>query len=222
MARSRSSFTMRCGNSSRAASSSTATSRRRAICSGVSDPRPARRSLRSSVDGGSTNTRTASGRLSRTWRAPWTSISSTTPRSGAVELGAQRAVAVTGVFGVFDEVAAAYARVEVLGAQEVVVAAVHLPRPGGSRGGGYGEREPFHAVEEALDERALADAGGPGDDEDRRYRRRKDTSSLRCRSDRPPIVLLGEIRQCVRIRFTFTRPYFGTARSRSKTLAVSR
>ena len=36
------------------------------------------------------------------------------------------------------------------------------------------------------------------------------------------MVLLGEMRQCVRIRFTFTRPYFGTASSRSKTLAVSR
>ena len=36
------------------------------------------------------------------------------------------------------------------------------------------------------------------------------------------MVLLGEIRQCVRISFTFTRPYFGTASSRSKTFAVSR
>ena len=36
------------------------------------------------------------------------------------------------------------------------------------------------------------------------------------------MVLLGEMRQCVRILFTFTRPYFGTARSRSKTFAVRR
>src|SRR3954453_16267836 len=36
------------------------------------------------------------------------------------------------------------------------------------------------------------------------------------------MVLLGEIRHWVRIRFTFTRPYFGTARSRSKTFAVIR
>jgi len=35
-------------------------------------------------------------------------------------------------------------------------------------------------------------------------------------------LLLGEIRHCVRIRFTLTRPYFGTANSRSKTFAVSR
>ena len=47
------------------------------------------------------------------------------------------------------------------------------------------------------------------------------TSSLRWRSDRPPIVLLGEMRHCVRIRLTFTRPYFGTASSRSKTFAVA-
>src|SRR5680860_1231378 len=36
------------------------------------------------------------------------------------------------------------------------------------------------------------------------------------------MVLLGEIRQCVRMRFTFTRPYLGTARSRSKVFAVCR
>src|SRR5215216_7877943 len=35
------------------------------------------------------------------------------------------------------------------------------------------------------------------------------------------MVLLGEMRHCVRIRFTFTRPYLGTARSRSNTLAVA-
>src|SRR5688572_3653695 len=56
----------------------------------------------------------------------------------------------------------------------------------------------------------------------RRYRRRYETSSLRCRSERPPIVLLGEIRHCVRIRLAFTRPYLGTASSRSNTLAVRR
>src|SRR5687767_5907823 len=36
------------------------------------------------------------------------------------------------------------------------------------------------------------------------------------------MVLLGEMRQVTRILFTFTRPYFGTAKSMSKTLAVSR
>ena len=55
-----------------------------------------------------------------------------------------------------------------------------------------------------------------------RYRRSMETSSVRWRSERPPIVLLGEIRHGRRILFTFTRPYFGTARSMSNTLAVSR
>ena len=35
-----------------------------------------------SNDGGSMKIRTASGSASRTWRAPWTSISSTIPRAG--------------------------------------------------------------------------------------------------------------------------------------------
>ena len=54
-----------------------------------------------------------------------------------------------------------------------------------------------------------------------RYRRSWPTSSVRWRSERPPIVLLGEIRHCCRILLTFTRPYFGTASSMSKTFAVS-
>ena len=54
------------------------------------------------------NTWTASGIAARTWRAPWTSISSTTgtpARDAALELGAQRPVAAAGVVGVLDEVA---------------------------------------------------------------------------------------------------------------------
>src|SRR5918997_5836621 len=47
------------------------------------------------------------------------------------------------------------------------------------------------------------------------------TSSVRCRCDSPPMVLLGEIRHWTRTLFTFTLPYFGTASSMSKTLAVS-
>src|SRR5271166_3900170 len=46
-------------------------------------------------------------------------------------------------------------------------------------------------------------------------------SSERWRSESPPIVLLGAIRQWTRILLTFTRPYLGTASSMSKTLAVS-
>src|SRR5271166_5729393 len=46
-------------------------------------------------------------------------------------------------------------------------------------------------------------------------------SSERWRSESPPIVLLGAMRQWARILLTFTRPYLGTASSMSKTLAVS-
>ncbi len=49
---------------------------------------------------------TASGTDRRTWRAPWTSISSTTgapARTSLLELRAQRPVAATGVVGVLDE-----------------------------------------------------------------------------------------------------------------------
>ena len=42
---------------------------------------------------------------------------------------------------------------------------------------------------------------------------------MRWRGDRPPIVFDGEMRQSCKTLFTFTRPYFGTASSRSKTLA---
>ena len=55
------------------------------------------------------NTWVASGIASRTWRAPWTSISSSTGRAAGaalLELLAQRAVAAAGVAGVLDEVAA--------------------------------------------------------------------------------------------------------------------
>ena len=51
---------------------------------------------------------TASGIARRIWRAPWTSISSTTgrpPREPLLELGAQRAVAAARVARVLDEVA---------------------------------------------------------------------------------------------------------------------
>src|ERR687890_1769258 len=47
------------------------------------------------------------------------------------------------------------------------------------------------------------------------------TSSVRWRCERPPIVLLGEMRHCTSTLFTLTRPYLGTASSMSKTFAVS-
>src|SRR3954469_17192453 len=81
-ARSRSSFTTTCWNSSWAAISSCATARRSRIWSGASEPRARRRCSSVSCDGGAMNTCTASGSVSRTWRAPWRSISSTIPRAG--------------------------------------------------------------------------------------------------------------------------------------------
>src|SRR3954463_4310516 len=53
-----------------------------------------------------------------------------------------------------------------------------------------------------------------------RYLRSCATSSARWRSEIPPMVFDGEIRHWLRIRFVFTRPYLGTARSMSKTFAV--
>src|SRR4051794_4934254 len=46
-------------------------------------------------------------------------------------------------------------------------------------------------------------------------------SSARWRSERPPMVFEGEMRQTCKTLLTFTRPYFGTASSMSKTFAVS-
>src|ERR1700752_472439 len=48
-----------------------------------------------------------------------------------------------------------------------------------------------------------------------------DMSSARWRSERPPMVLEGEMRHTCKTLFTFTRPYFGTTSSMSKTFAVS-
>ena len=83
------------------------------------------------------NTCTASGIAARTWRAPWTSISSTTgtpARRRAVELGAQRPVAAPGVVGVLDELARGDAPVELLAREEVVVDAVALAGARRARG----------------------------------------------------------------------------------------
>src|SRR4051794_27670765 len=177
----------------------------------------------------------------------------------AAQLGAQGAVAAAGVLGVLDEVPRVHARVELLRGQEVVVDPVLLPRARRPRGRGDRQLELGHAREEVRDQRALAHAGRPGDDEDAGavtasgsgpahlrlqararpapasrpnapsgirpavgYRRRsRSTSSVRWRCESPPMVLLGEMRHTLRILFTFTRPYFGTASSMSNTLAVS-
>src|SRR4051794_30653986 len=88
-----------------------------------------------------------------------------------------------------------------------------------------------HAFADVREERNRCCRGGPTDALTSRscrsqaggdrYRRSIETSSVRWRCERPPMVLLGEIRHWTRTLLTFTRPYFGTARSMSKTFAVS-
>src|SRR4051794_23451852 len=140
----------------------------------------------------------------------------------AVELRLQRPVAVAGVLGPLQEVVAIDALLEFVGAQEVVVDTVLLTRSRVARRRRNRQRHPREARQKQADQRPLAHPGRTGDYEDVGYRLRNVTSSPRWRSERPPTVLLGEIRHCVRIRLTFTRPYFGTASSRSNTFAVSR
>ena len=86
-----------------------------------------------SSDGGAMKIRTASGIVSAIWRAPWTSISSTTGAPVAralVELGAQRPVPAAGVARVLDERRRpATRRSNSVVGEEVVVDAVLLPRP---------------------------------------------------------------------------------------------
>ena len=112
-----------------------------------------------------------------------------------LELAPQRPVAVARVHGVLQELAGLDAAVEVRLAEEVVVHPVDLARAGLAGGRGNGQLEAGNPLQEPLYERPLADARGPRDDQDRGYRRRYETSSLRCRSDSPPMVLLGEMRQ---------------------------
>ena len=184
-------------------------------------------------DGGAMKICTASGIASRTWRAPCTSISSTTGRpagGAALELGAQRAVAAARVRRRARRTRpASTRRVELRVAEEVVVDAVGLARARRARGrrdaesssSGMRSRSARISVPLPTPEgpvmtktRATRGRSAPSGGASRRAR-------LRWRSERPPIVLLGEIRHCCRTLLTFTRPYFGTARSMSKTLAVS-
>ena len=83
-ASSRRSLWTTCPKSFDAASSSLATCSRRSICSRSSVPRPINRVRSVSSDGGAMKMRTASGIEPATWRAPWTSISSTTDAPSAV------------------------------------------------------------------------------------------------------------------------------------------
>ena len=78
-----------------------------------------------------------------------------------LQLGAQRAVAATGVGGVLDERARLDLAVELLVAEEVVVDAVDLARPRLARRRRDGQLQLGDAREQAADQRPLADAGGP-------------------------------------------------------------
>src|SRR6478609_3824628 len=78
------SLTATYSNSLSASSSSSAVASRASTSSGASVPRPTRRARSASTDGGAMNTCTASGIAARIWRAPCTSISSTTPAASAM------------------------------------------------------------------------------------------------------------------------------------------
>ena len=81
------------------------------------------------------------------------------PARRALQLGAQRAVAVAGVDGVLHELAGGHAAIEVVLAEEVVVDPVHLARPRVARGRRDRQLEPGNPLQEPLYERSLADAG---------------------------------------------------------------
>src|SRR6201999_4161610 len=128
-----------------------------------------------------------------------------------------------GVARVLEEIAVDHAPIEVGVAEEVIVDAVVLTRTRRTRCCRHGQLELGNPLQQCANQRALADPGRAGDHEDAgtHYRRSMETSSVRWRCERPPIVLEGEIRHSCRTLLTFTRPYLGTASSMSKTFAVS-
>ena len=137
------------------------------------------------------NTCTASGIAARTWRAPCTSISSTTDlpsREPPLDLRAQGPVAVAAVGGVLEELAVPGAAVELLAVEEVVVAAVPLAvarLPGGRRDRQLELRDP---PQQLGDQRSLADPGRPGDHEDLRHRAESlPTNGARVSVDEPTV-----------------------------------
>jgi hypothetical protein len=91
-----------------------------------------------------------------------------TARRVALELLAQRPVAVAGVLGPLDELAGGDPPVELLLGEEPVVLALSLARPRVARGRRDAQRQLGDPLAQQPDQRALADAGGPGDDEDAR------------------------------------------------------
>src|SRR5262245_5561478 len=140
-----------------------------------------------------------------------------------LDLRAQRPVAVAGVLDVLEEGALRDQRLELRGAQEVVLDPVDLARPAAAGGGRHRDLQPREAGKDSLDERPLPRPRRARDDDDPgtpAYRCSSSSSSVRCRSDRPPTALPFDILQVFRNRVALTFPYFGTAISMSNTLAV--
>src|SRR4051794_4032741 len=109
------------------------------------------------------------------------------------------------VRGVFEQLPGICQALELLLREEVVVDAVLLTGPGRPGGGRHGQLQLGDLLEQPADQGSLADTGRAGDDEQAtgrqgvgvrrlRYLRKWLTSSARWRWDRPPIVLLGEMR----------------------------
>src|SRR5919108_9743 len=145
-------------------------------------------------------------------------------RRDALDLGVERPGAVGDERDVLGELARRDAAIELLVAEKVVVDAVDLARAAGPRGRRDGQLEVVTAGEGLTDERPLPRPRGTGDDEELGaacQRRRRPTSSARCRSDSPPTVFDWLMRHWLRKRAAFTRPNFGTAMRMSKTFAVS-
>ena len=179
-----------------------------------------------SSDGGAMKTWTASGIVPRTWRAPWISISSTTGAPAGRAARARSAASRSGgpsSSACSTKSPLATALVELRLGEEVVVDAVLLARPRRARGGRHGQLELGHPLGSARISVPLPTPDGPVMTKTCALSRAAmaQTSSVRWRSERPPIVLLGEMRHWLRILLTFTRPYLGTASSMSKTFAVS-
>jgi hypothetical protein len=86
----------------------------------------------------------------------------------ALELVAQRPVALARVLRPLDELAGGDPPVELLLGQEPVVLALGLARARVARRGRDAQRQLGDPLAQQPDQRALADAGRPGDDEDAR------------------------------------------------------
>jgi len=136
----------------------------------------------------------------------------------------------------FEKILVLDALPELVLSEEVVVAAFLFGGTAGPRGGRDGDNEVGKQREYFVDEGAFARAGGTGDDDEsgddrssmsKRVLRGEgqllsiSSSSLRWRGVRPFTVLDELTRHRSSNLLALTRPYLGTARTRSSTLAVA-